>query len=81
MGVFLMDENILEICGQNCKSLVVVELINCHFLTGKSVAEIGKCRNLRSFSLTRNKYTGGYAVWWRTSTSTRLLRVAACSHR
>jgi len=59
MGVFLMDENILEICGQNCQSLLVVALINCHFLTGKSVVGIGKCRKLRSFSLTRNKYTGG----------------------
>lgn len=55
MGVFFMDENILEISGQNSQSLMLVALMNCHFLTGKSLAGISKCRKLRSFSLTRNK--------------------------
>mgnify|MGYP001024018005 FL=1 len=55
MGVFLVDENILEICGQSYQSLMLVSLINCHFLTGKSFVGISKCRKLRNFSLTRNK--------------------------
>lgn len=55
MGVFLMDDNILEMAGQSYQSLRSVSLINCHFLTGKSLLGISRCRKLQGFSITRNR--------------------------
>lgn len=54
MAVSITDDTMVEIFKHSYRSLSIINLNSCHFLTSRTLEELVKCRNLTNVSFTRN---------------------------